>query len=362
MSFLHVVIPVYNAAPFLRETVASVLNQPYQGIEIVLVDDGSTDGSGRLCDELAAQNDRVTVIHQENAGVSAARNVGIRHFLDSDPCDEACLIFLDSDDIWAPDVLTSTLCSRIRQEIDTDVFVFGSCTSNSGVTRFSYPLRYTDVCQEGGSGCIWKVQGHFCANLYRLRLFRRWGIRFMENLKYSEDKIFALQCVFLAQQVRFLPQILHIYRNNSTSAMKQIFAIDPIDYYIPIINGWIASDHFLNAFTEQSGRSTNSGVSLASIYFLDMAQEHFERWHRPSRLYAAHQAHPSYHLFVNMNPECVSAKQYQNHNLLLHHPLRYRLRYNAIGVVKFAARMALQIKPFKMLWQCRKYPLTEMPR
>ena len=85
MTNIHVVIPVYNAVGFLRQTVASVLHQPYSGIDIVLVDDGSTDGSGQLCDELAAEEDRIHVIHQNNSGVSTARNAGIDYILQLPP-------------------------------------------------------------------------------------------------------------------------------------------------------------------------------------------------------------------------------------------------------------------------------------
>ena len=359
MALIHVIIPVYNAEAYLRQTVASVLEQPSGDIDIVLVNDGSTDGSVSICDELAANQSRIHVIHQKNAGVSAARNAGIEHFLAA-ASEEDYLIFLDSDDVWAPGIFTPELCGEICRDADTDVFVFGSCTSNGDLSRFSHPRRYEDVRQEGGNGCIWKTQGTFCANLYRLSLFRRWGIRFAEGLKYSEDKIFMLQCVFLARYVHFLPQVLHVYRENSSSAMKRFFAIDPIDYYIPIIDGWVASDRFLNGFSAHTGRATNAGVTLASIYFLDMAQEHFERWHRPSRLYAAYRSHPNYELFEHMNPNCVSAKQYADHKLLLEHPLRYRLRSYAVGGIKFFVRMILSFKPIQRLRNERKYPLDHI--
>lgn len=361
MALIHVIIPVYNTEQYLRQTVDSVLEQPAKEIDIVLVNDGSTDGSAALCDALAARESRIHVIHQKNAGVSAARNAGIEYFL-SWGAEEDLLIFLDADDIWAPGIFTETLCDRLRREADTDVFVFGSCTSNGAITKFSEPRRYEDRRLEGGNGCIWKTQGTFCANLYRLSLFRKWGIRFMEGLKYSEDKIFMLQCVFLARYVRFLSPVLHVYRNNSSSAMKQVFSIDPIDYYVPIIDGWVASDRFLNGLAGQTGRSTKAGVTLAGIYFMDMAQEHFERWHRPSRLYEVFRNHPDYPLFENMNPRDVSPRQYANHNLLLEHPLRYRLRNNAVGAVKFFSRLLLQLKPIRERRDSRRYPLTQIPR
>ena len=83
---ITVIIPVYNCKEYLEGAVTSVLNQPYKNISVVLVDDGSIDGSGQLCDELADTSDRITVLHQENAGVSAARNAGIEFALSKACC------------------------------------------------------------------------------------------------------------------------------------------------------------------------------------------------------------------------------------------------------------------------------------
>jgi len=81
MAKIHVVIPVYNVERYLRDCVYSVLNQPYQQIDVVLVDDGSPDYSGQICDEISAEEDRVFVVHQENKGLPGARNTGIEFFL-----------------------------------------------------------------------------------------------------------------------------------------------------------------------------------------------------------------------------------------------------------------------------------------
>jgi raffinose-raffinose alpha-galactotransferase len=91
---VSVVIPVYNVKPYLERCVQSVIRQTYKDLEIILVDDGSTDGSGDLCDQLAVTDKRICVIHQENQGLSGARNTGIRQATGE------YVIFLDSDDEW----------------------------------------------------------------------------------------------------------------------------------------------------------------------------------------------------------------------------------------------------------------------
>ena len=222
MVNIHVIIPVYNAKHFLRDAVESVLNQPNKGIDIVLVDDGSTDGSAQLCDEIASREKRVSVIHQENGGVSRARNAGIAFFLKKSA--KGYVAFLDSDDLWFPGVIDEAVAGKLHTLEQTDVFVFGSTVSNEDCSRYAVPHRYQEETFEGGNGVIWKVHRHFGANLYSLRLLCEFKIRFVEGLKYSEDKIFMLQNLFLARNVTFMPEILHIYRESSTSTMRQIFS------------------------------------------------------------------------------------------------------------------------------------------
>ena len=76
-ELITIVVPVYNVERYVEQCVQSVLNQTYRNLQILLVDDGSTDSSGEICDRLATQDSRIQVIHQKNAGLSAARNVGI---------------------------------------------------------------------------------------------------------------------------------------------------------------------------------------------------------------------------------------------------------------------------------------------
>lgn len=105
---VSVIIPVYNVREFLERAVDSVLKQTYRNLEIILVDDGSNDGSGELCDEIAVRDDRIIVIHQKNQGLSGARNTGIKN------SHGAFLTFVDSDDESSPD-LVETLLNLTQQ-------------------------------------------------------------------------------------------------------------------------------------------------------------------------------------------------------------------------------------------------------
>ena len=96
---ISVIVPVYNVEPYLRECIESILGQTYRDFELILVNDGSTDDSGTICDEYAAQDTRIRVLHQKNSGVSVARNVGL------DSVQGEYIAFVDSDDRVSKDYL-----------------------------------------------------------------------------------------------------------------------------------------------------------------------------------------------------------------------------------------------------------------
>ena len=110
------VIPVYNVMPYLERCVMSLMRQTYKNLEIILVDDGSTDGSGSLCDELATRDDRIRVIHKENKGVVEARNTGIDNAIGE------YIIFVDSDDYWLLDDGLQTLVDNCDPQTDMVAF------------------------------------------------------------------------------------------------------------------------------------------------------------------------------------------------------------------------------------------------
>ncbi len=117
--FFSVIIPIYNTGKELERCVNSVLSQTFEDMELILVDDGSTDDSGQLCDQFAEKDGRVVVIHQENGGSSEARNTGVRNAKGN------YLVFLDSDDMWSEGDALEGIYKVINDNLNTDVVVFG---------------------------------------------------------------------------------------------------------------------------------------------------------------------------------------------------------------------------------------------
>ena len=99
-AYFSIIIPVYNVEKYLHQCVKSVLNQTFEELEIILVDDGSPDGCPKICDEFAKKDPRAKVIHQANAGLSAARNAGLK------VATGTYITFVDSDDYIAPDYIS----------------------------------------------------------------------------------------------------------------------------------------------------------------------------------------------------------------------------------------------------------------
>ena len=107
-SLISVIVPVYNVEKYLPQCLNSIINQTYKNIEVVLVDDGSTDDSGNICEEYKKNDERIIVVHQKNSGLSAARNVGIEISTGE------YITFIDSDDYISPDYIEN-LYSALEQ-------------------------------------------------------------------------------------------------------------------------------------------------------------------------------------------------------------------------------------------------------
>lgn len=124
MELISVIVPVYNVEPYIAECIESIQNQSYQHLEIILVNDGSTDDSGDICDQYAAYDNRIKVIHQENAGLSAARNAGIEVSTGD------YIAFVDSDDYIGITVYEDML--KLMKDHNLDIIEFTAFRDKGG--------------------------------------------------------------------------------------------------------------------------------------------------------------------------------------------------------------------------------------
>ena len=210
-NLISIVVPVYNVEPYLRQCLDSIREQTYETFEAILVDDGSTDNSGAICDEYAGKDARFTVIHQENRGLSGARNTGLRH------CRGQFLSLIDSDDWIAPDFLAA-LC-RALEETDADVALCDFIeASDSEERRRNWPagvFQGTEILREYMDDRIYNRVFH---KLYRMETVS--GLRFPEYRSAMEDAPWQAQVMTRARRVTRLSDALYYYRIREGSIMR----------------------------------------------------------------------------------------------------------------------------------------------
>lgn len=356
---LYVIIPVYNAEKYLAQTVDSVLKQNHENIRIILVDDGSKDGSAELCDKLAADCACIHVIHQENGGVSCARNTGIEYAL-QEAVGNAYFAFLDADDLWHPGFLDTDILEEIERE-QHDIYAFGTITSDENAEFFSVPQPYNKEIKKGGKSGMWLLKDHFAANLYHISLFRDWDIRFFDGYKYSEDKYFKVICSFFAKTIAFSSKTMYIYRENSSGAMSSSSRVCAVDYFGPIIDGWMQTEKVINSFTEITGVTTDLGRVLGNVYLLDMITTHYMQWGSRKKIEKIVTEHPNYPYLLDMKPMGENDVNYKRKTQLFAHPVLFAIKCRMLGLIQTILRIALKIPVVQRLNERRKHPLNYLP-
>ena len=210
---ISVIIPVYDVAEYLPQCVDSVLTQTYGNLEIILVDDGSTDGSGDICDRYAGQDDRIRVIHKPNGGVSSARNAGLL------ACTGQYIGFVDADDWIEPEMYEK----MVKNVVDNDVVICGFYDYPYGMDR-PIPRGTASVPQCNFERAVIQIlsrDGYYCTlwnKLFRHDIIS--GITFDTALSFGEDEVWLLRVLKHAERIAFLPVPLYHWRKREGSATR----------------------------------------------------------------------------------------------------------------------------------------------
>lgn len=210
MPRFSIVIPVYNAEKYIGECVKSVLSQSITDFELILVDDGSTDKSGMLCDNLALQDNRVKVIHQPNSGHISARMNGVKQAVGE------YVLFIDSDDYWLDGCL-----EKVDKNIDRfgcDILVFRLqrgeeiCHDFFGGEKpyITHGEYFTVNLAETGMNCL-------VIKAFARKLFETVDISSFSHLRNSEDLVLSTMLAKAAESISYVPDVLYYYRPNETS-------------------------------------------------------------------------------------------------------------------------------------------------
>ena len=219
MPEVSFIVPVYNAERSVGKLIESVLNQEYRDLELILVDDGSKDGSPAILDQYQAKDERVKVIHKPNGGVSAARNDGLQ------AASGTYIRFLDADD-WIPDDSTKEMVRAIK-ETGADLVVGdfyrvvgdnlakkGSIPSEKLLTTEEYAEYMMESPADYYYGVIWN-------KLYRKDLIEQYKIRFDKTLSFCEDFVFNLEYVLHTKTILPLQVPVYYYVKTEGSLVSQ---------------------------------------------------------------------------------------------------------------------------------------------
>lgn len=214
MPRTSVIVPVYNVQDYLPKCVDSVLTQSDPDLELVLVDDGSTDGSGPLCDRLAKGDSRIRVIHQENRGLGGARNTGI------EAAKGEWLLFPDSDDWLEPETLERALSAG--ESAGADMVCFGFRSVDEGgrelaLFREEFPEGQGLSPQQRRDLLLMAPSA--CNKLYRAELFRRTGVRYPPRVWY-EDLRTTTKLVPSCEKIVFTGFVGYNYLQRAGSIMN----------------------------------------------------------------------------------------------------------------------------------------------
>lgn len=202
---LSVIVPVYNVAPYLQKCVDSLLSQRFADMEILLIDDGSTDESGRLCDEFAQKDQRVIALHKKNGGACSARNHGM------DNAQGEFIVFVDADD-YVTDSYLVHLMESDSDMVVTGLQMFGAkndlrvpdSRSNFGIEGLASHWNTPPVMNY--------LYCYPVAKRFKMKIVRDNGLRFDESLFFSEDLYFNMRYYCYAETFTELPYADYLYR------------------------------------------------------------------------------------------------------------------------------------------------------
>lgn len=227
MELISIIVPVYKVEQYLMRCLDSIREQTYPNLEIILVDDGSPDNCGMICDDYVKKDSRIQVIHKQNAGLGMARNSGL------EVATGKYVVFVDSDD-WLKPNMVQTLVTAAQQYSAEMVICGYSVVPQNGIPRecpvckdteryegteqiyqkILAPIigpKWINGAEDVQEMCVW-------TNLYSMDLIRKYNLRFVNEREYlSEDYFFNISYITKAQTIVRVPELLYCYRYNETS-------------------------------------------------------------------------------------------------------------------------------------------------
>lgn len=215
---VSIIIPVYGVEKYLEKCVKSVIKQSYKNLEILLIDDGSKDKSGKICDELSENDIRIKVYHKKNGGLSDARNYGLKHATGE------YIMFVDSDDYININMVKKMIAIANSYNLDIVMCDFSIVNENDKIKLKKEPQSSFKIYNKNQLFKLWNTDMYLICNLawnklYRKELFDK--IKFPVG-KIHEDEFTVYKIVYLSKKIGYIPESLYYYYQQESSIMHNL--------------------------------------------------------------------------------------------------------------------------------------------
>lgn len=225
MPEVSVIVPVYNVEKYLPKCLESLINQTFKDIEIICVNDGSTDGSADILRSFADKDNRIRIVNKENGGLFSARHDGMKYI------NGKYVIFVDSDD-WVSENLIEK-CLNAAADDNPDVVVFGAFSVREKNGKIVYKrggYDYSKIPEKFNRKNIFKYPPTAWSKMYRYEFIKEHNIRFQE-IKNGEDQLFFIHAMLCANKIKVVRENLYFYiksRAGAITAVNKKTSLSPV--------------------------------------------------------------------------------------------------------------------------------------
>lgn len=241
---ISIIVPAYNAEKYIHRCIDSILSQTFIDFELLIINDGSTDGTKKICDEYASNDHRIRVFHKKNGGVSSARNHGL------DNARGEWIVFVDADDYIPEDALSNMV--SISKNDDCLCYYWGMLYENGGIWE-EYPCHLSPNSYSSDKIVSTFLKYEYITGPYA-KLINRCALdnnRFDENLQIGEDLLFNIQIALKVKKIKICDGAVYYYTSNPNSAMHSDGMFDKYVVLSNCINKFFKENNIACRYCEE---------------------------------------------------------------------------------------------------------------
>lgn len=258
---ISIIVPIYNAEKYLSRCIKSILNQSFLDFELLLINDGSRDYSGSICDKYSNNDQRITVLHTENKGVSSARNNGLEY------AQGDYVLFVDADDWIESNSLDLLYKTIISENLDLLQFSFRTVNTVGKVLQnYSTETTVSDLHTYIEKDAFLVCVG---GTMIKKTIIDSNNLRFQTNLKLAEDQLFILSAIKFSKRMKRIADVLYNYYQNDNSATATA-KFDDIIHSIVELNNFKYKEEFKKHIERMIVLQANVALNVEKCSIVDL--------------------------------------------------------------------------------------------